>query len=292
MDDGRPEVAEAAPRQVGLLTTGQYLAASNRDRTPLHMRFTIAPVSEPDCRAEITAHLRSLSGPTDSYYESQVREAAHHLVLANGQVAALAAVREASLVTLFTVAPAHQHIGPELFDHFRRETHARAALVPSSDEGFLIHALDSHRTLEVQAFAFQRNRPAAKSSAAISLTPATPADIDLVRLYAGDFFENVEALIEDQSLHVATRKSEVVGFGILERHHYRPECASIGMFVREDRRGKGTGTAIIANLIAVCDRQRLTPLAGCAASNSASKRTLERAGLAATGRLLRVEFQN
>lgn len=253
------------------------------------MRFSIAPVSEVDCRSSIVDHLRHLPGPTDSYYERNLQQAAHFLVLADGQVAALAALRDDVLITMFSVAPSWQHLGPEMFDHFRQSTNAREALTPSSDEGFLILALGSQRSVAVQAFAFERNRPVPTHAIApVTLTTATANDADRIREHAGDFFENVEALIEGQVLRLACLNDELVGMGIIERHTYRPDCASIGMFVREDRRGKGVGTAIIANLIAECDRQRLTPLAGCAADNTASRRTLERAGLAATGRLLRV----
>jgi hypothetical protein len=52
----------------------------------------------------------------------------------------------------------------------------------------------------------------------------------------------------------------------------------------------GVGTATIALLIAECRRLGLRPVAGCWYYNLASKRTLERAGMFAPTRLLKIDY--
>ena len=66
--------------------------------------------------------------------------------------------------------------------------------------------------------------------------------------------------------------------------------ASIGMFVIENVRLKGAGTATIRLLIDECKKQNVRPIAGCWYYNHLSKKTLERVGMFTQTRLLKIEL--
>ena len=91
-------------------------------------------------------------------------------------------------------------------------------------------------------------------------------------------------------LFLTLRRDESVGFGLLERSALYEDVTSVGMYTIERCRRSGVGTATIALLIAECRRRGLRPVAGCWYYNHASKRTLERAGMYSSTRLLKVEY--
>ena len=68
--------------------------------------------------------------------------------------------------------------------------------------------------------------------------------------------------------------------------HYNPPYGDIFMEVLESERGRGIGSYLVQELKRVCYAAGKEPAARCDADNSASRRTLQRAGLVPCGRLL------
>lgn len=68
--------------------------------------------------------------------------------------------------------------------------------------------------------------------------------------------------------------------------HYNPPYADIFMEVAEQARGHGIGSYLVQELKRVCREGGFKPAARCDPKNVASRRTLERAGMAVVGRLL------
>jgi RimJ/RimL family protein N-acetyltransferase len=89
---------------------------------------------------------------------------------------------------------------------------------------------------------------------------------------------------------VTLRDKEPVGFGILVESRLYEDVASIGMYTIERFRQTGVGTATIAMLIAECRRRSLRPVAGCWYYNHRSQRTLQRAGMYSSTRLLKIDY--
>jgi RimJ/RimL family protein N-acetyltransferase len=115
-------------------------------------------------------------------------------------------------------------------------------------------------------------------------------DADLVRQESGDFFTHLERKIAAREVFVTLRAEEPVGFGILVRSALYEDVASIGMYTIERFRQAGIGTATIAMLIEECRRRSLRPVAGCWYYNHRSQRTLQRAGMYSSTRLLKIDF--
>lgn len=76
----------------------------------------------------------------------------------------------------------------------------------------------------------------------------------------------------------------VAGGGVLT--HYNPPYGDLYMEVRASARRRGVGRYIVQELKRVCHESNLIPAARCDPSNTASRRTLERGGMAECGRLL------
>lgn len=74
------------------------------------------------------------------------------------------------------------------------------------------------------------------------------------------------------------------GGGVLT--HYNPPYGDLYMEVRASARRQGLGSYIVQELKRVCHAAGLVPAARCDPDNHASRRTLERGGMAECGRLL------
>ncbi len=248
-----------------------------------------------DVLAEVALHLEGLPASIDSYHEEHLREAPWFGIERAGERIGLGAVHNAGTITHFALDPVHRQHGQEAFAALRRAEQVTEAMVSTADGFFMANALDGHRTVALQAYAFalapDRVRP---EVAGYTMRAATAADHEAIVTDSGDFFANylhaLDAPGGTVELYVVSRGGEPVAYGISERSGLYPATASIGMFVREGARNQGAGTATIGLLIDEMLRRGLSPVAGCWYYNHASKRTLERAGLHAATRLLRIGY--
>lgn len=254
----------------------------------------VAPVPFATIAGALRAHLAALPGPVDSFFEDHLVAAQPYRIIIDGAEAGFAAIHGDTLIVQFALDPAYRRYGQAAFARLRRQEQVSAALVPTVDEFFLAHALDDYRQLAKQAYFFVAAPDAASGAAeraqGYHLRPATADDMPLIEREAGEFFAPIDRYLAARALFVTTRDNAPVGFGLAARSTLYPATASIGMFVSERERRAGVGTATIALLIAECARQGVRPIAGCWYYNHRSKATLERAGMYAPTRLLRVEY--
>lgn len=166
----------------------------------------------------------------------------------------------------------------------------QSAYVPTCDGFFLAHAIDDFRSLARQAYFFADREEPVRVPAEFRLEPAQLSDVDLIRAKSGGFLDPIEARIGRNEVFLTLRNDALAGFGVREVSTLYDDVASVGMFTLEDHRGTGAGTATIALLIADSRRLGFRPVAGCWYYNHASKRTLERAGMAWPTRLLKIAY--
>ena len=240
------------------------------------------------------AHLAALPGPVDSYFEDHLVASRPYRIMIDGAAAGFAAIHGDNLIVQFALDPPYRRFGQAAFARLRKQEQVSAAFVPTCDEFYLAHALDDYRQLTRQAYFFAAAPDAAERAAERArghrLRPATEDDLPLIRRESGEFFAPIDRWLAERALFVTTRDGEPVGFGLAARSTLYPATASIGMFVIENQRRAGVGTATIALLIAECTGQGVRPIAGCWYYNHRSTATLERAGMYAPTRLLRVEY--
>jgi RimJ/RimL family protein N-acetyltransferase len=256
------------------------------------METRFAPVAFAGIREATRQHLRMLPSAIDSFLEDHILASNHYRIVVAGETAGFASIHEERLITQFALAEPYRQCGQELFAELRRMEQVRAAFVPTCDEFFLAHALDDYRQLAKQAYFFAAppGGGVAVATEAYSARPAVVDDADFVRQESGDFFEDPERHIAAREVFVTLRGEEPVGFGILVESTLYEDVASIGMFTIERFRQAGVGTATIAMLIAECGRRALRPVAGCWYYNHRSRRTLQRAGMYSSTRLLKVDY--
>lgn len=255
------------------------------------MEIRFALVSLDDVREDIGARIRVLPGIIDSFLEEHIITSQHARVVINGQHAGLVAIHNGSHITWFSLDRAYLRYGEAAFHALRRQEQVTSALVPTCDECFLVHALDDYRRLVPQArlFHLESGTLPMGSPEEYVLRQAERDDARLLD-QASELFGNIELRIAAGELFVPELAGDAVGFGIREMSHFVPHRASIGMFVPESGRRRGVGTAIVASLIRRCHDEGIDPVAGCWYYNHRSRRTLERAGLVSSTRLLRIEF--
>jgi RimJ/RimL family protein N-acetyltransferase len=251
-----------------------------------------APVEFAEIREATRQHLLALPSAIDSFLEDHILASNHYRIVVADESAGFASVHEERLITQFVLAEPYRQGGQALFAELRRMEQVRSAFAPTCDEFFLAHALDEYRQLTKQAYFFAAppGGGAAVATEPYSVRPMVMDDADFVRQESGDFFEDLERHIAAGELFVTLRGEEPVGFGILVESTLYEDVASIGMYTIERFRQTGVGTATIAMLIAECRRRSLRPVAGCWYYNHRSRRTLQRAGMYSSTRLLKVDY--
>lgn len=255
------------------------------------MEWRFEPVAFDDIRGAVRAHLAALPGTIDSYLEEHILASTHYRIVVADELAGFASIHGEKLITQFALAAPYRRHGQGLFGRLRRLEAVQSAFVPTCDEFFVAHALDDYRQLAKQAYFFAvapDNRPAARESH--TLRPAEPGDIALIERESSDFFAPIERSIADRALFVTLRHGEPVGFGVLVESALYAAVGSIGMYTIARFRRGGVGATTIALLIAECERRGLRAVAGCWYYNHRSKQTLERAGLYAPTRLLKIDY--
>lgn len=263
--------------------------------------FIPAPFEE--IADEVRRHLASLPSAIDSFLEEHILDANHYRIVVGDEVAGFAAIHQERLIAQFALREPYRRYGQPLFAQLRRLEQVQSAFVPTCDEFFLAHALDDYRQIARQAYFFttgppplsltrprRPGHPLGGEPGNERLRPATTADVEIIQRYSGDFFAPIEDAIAAGKLFVVRRGDEPVGFGLMEKSALYDDVASVGMYTIERYRRDGVGTATISLLIAECRRRGLRPVAGCWYYNHASKRTLERAGMHAPTRLLKIDY--
>jgi RimJ/RimL family protein N-acetyltransferase len=250
------------------------------------------PVAFPEVRQTTRQHLRELPSPIDSFLEDHILASNFYRIVVAGEPAGFASIYEERLITQFALSEPYRRYGQALFWELRQMEQVRSVFVATCDEFFLAHALDDYQQLAKQAYFFAMPLQAGEAVVTIrySMRPASLEDADFVRQESGDFFEHLERHIADGELFVTLHGEEPVGFGILVKSTLYEDVASIGMYTIERFRQTGVGTATIRMLIAECRQRSLRPVAGCWYYNHRSRRTLQRAGMYAATRLLKIDY--
>ena len=230
----------------------------------------------------------------DSFWENQVLESSTYIILAEGKIIGFFAIHHKQLLTLFNVDTKYVHYAQELFNKAKHYEEVFEAFIPTGDELFLSLALDDFTKVEKQAYFSmdsQREIESYKINQDFIVTLALVGDLDLIRKYSDNFFE--EGLIyhlEATHIYIARLLNEVVGFGIIEYGRVVPHFASIGMFVRAEYRCQGMATNILLSLKKVVLAKGLQPISGCWYYNHNSKKSAQSAGMCSKTRLLRIHF--
>jgi hypothetical protein len=248
-------------------------------------------------RKEISAflseYLKSLSSPIDSHLEDHILASQFYKIMGEGVPIGYCAIYKDYLLTQFYLQPTFFKFSQPIFKNILKRFPVKSAYVPTCDEFFLSHALDTDFTLEKQAYFFQDNPALDVSSKIYSqgiFRLATDADIQPILAISGDFFDSLTERIREQQIFVFEENHTLLGAGIIENGKLLTQHASIGMFTHEQHRQKGVGRSLTMYLKKACYERGFIPIAGCWYHNHHSKKTLESAGMLTKTRLLKFNF--
>ena len=256
------------------------------------MEYTFRACEYEEMEARIVAHNEGLPSPIDSFAEDHILEAVPYAIADSHGTIGYCCIHQGKTLTQFHLEPAYRHLGQSIFAQARRLESVQEALVPTCDEFFLSHALDVCSSVAVQAYSFQHVRDVTtEGNGAISYRWATPEDLNVIGKRCDGFFdEGLARQLADGQIAIGFAGETPVAFGVFERARILRDCVSIGMYTVPDRRRQGIAVSTLLHLIREARATGLRPIAGCWVKNDASKRSLERAGMASGTRYLRVSF--
>lgn len=242
----------------------------------------------------LAAYYAALSAPVDSYVEGYLLEAAHHALRRGDERIGTVALQGGTTLVHLDLAPGARLDGRAIFAELLRGLGVTVVVVPTSDEALLALALDAFDTLRPQGTLFHdagRAHTPAPGHPGFALRPLTEADLPAVLAMIDEDFlalDEIDELRERDGLFVGEVDGALRSLGIVEPSRLLPAHASIGMFVHAEHRRRGLAVETLAALKRHCYEKGWRPVAGCAHGNAGSWRALERAGMTAGTRLLRV----
>ena len=237
-----------------------------------------------------SARLDALAHPQELYLEQRVGTG-RTMVLsgASGRVAGYAVIADDAVVE-FHVDDATPN--DDAFGSLLRATDATRSLIMSFDTAGLC-AARSHATGErAIGTLFRAFAPSDTTLGDITTRHATQTDQDRVAAMHDGFFDDlteIDRYIRTRTLVLFELGQDLVGCGITTRVIAGRDAVDIGMVVAVNGRGLGLGTYIAALLAEQCVDAGDRPIAGCAVSNEASRRALERAGFRSDHTLIELE---
>ncbi len=237
----------------------------------------------------LAAYLQGIKGVLDSFWEEKLIKGRVYGILSEGRLIGFFSIYQENTLTSFYLQPDAYPLEEDAFRAATRQEFVKQALVATGDEYFLSLCMDLAKGVERQAFFFQKKAHGAMANE-IELTVASQMDLNAVIQNSEDFFEDPGGQIRRKEIFLAKKSDELVGFGVYERGKLREEFVSIGMYVIPAHRCQGLGTRILRRLQEIAVAEGLEPIAGCWVWNHASKKTLERAGMGAVARYMKVSF--
>ncbi len=252
------------------------------------------------------SYMDSLVAPLDAYWQAAIIDPAPHweLVMDGRSLGYFAADNQKRLLQFYA-----SEREAELFAAVIGSEWVETAVAGTNDPAFLSLCLDVHKQVSVNTYLFHDARP---------VDPALPAypkamfrlssEGDLARLLAfygrNDEFSDpdaiesnfgsqrsyVQSLIANQQSFILEDGGTLLGIGEVRLSASQPPNADVGMIVDKDHRRRGVGTSILARLKAYCASQNAVPICSCAAANTASRKTIEKAGFVAHHRILDIFF--
>lgn len=234
---------------------------------------------------------RQLSNPIDSFLEEHILSSQHFIIELEDKEIGYTSIFQGELITQFYLINEYRSCAQEVYNRVKRLLNVRGAFVPTCDEFFLAHSMDSLSSIERQAYFFKDSGKMLKGKRYnVNLRLAEERDIDEIKRLSGDFFDKFQERIGREEIYIASNDGGVVGYGIMERGIILKEYVSIGMFTVEEYRERGIGTAILIQLKNQVYKIGKKPLAGCWFYNHNSKKTLEKAGMISNTRLLKIFY--
>eukprot|EP01080_Neovahlkampfia_damariscottae_P003591 gene3591-6326_t len=102
--------------------------------------------------------------------------------------------------------------------------------------------------------------------------------------------EEVVPMAQQEQLYFFSNENEIIGIGIKQKSRIFDDIWSIGMLIKKEFRSKGLGTLLLIKLQEICLLEGKISMSGCACSNIASRKTIEKSSGNLNGNVVSVQF--
>ena len=244
------------------------------------MDFKFLKSNFSDLENKISSYFTDNDILIDSYLEEIILSSNHYKIMTENTWIGFCAINKTHTLVLFNLDKEFAHYGEEIFFKARKLEFVSNALISTSDEYFMAHAMDSFSKFEKDGY-FTRLRSTENSlSSKTTFSLSSMSDLDMINNLTEKFYEkSLSRMLEEKSFYTAKNENgEIVGFGHAEPGIIALDKISIGMYVVDSHRGKGHGTDILIYLRDLVISMGKAPIAGCWALNHNSLKTQIKAG--------------
>ncbi len=248
--------------------------------------FTLTTSTLREITSILASHKDHLVQPLDSYCENKLEESTIYRIAYDGADIGYAGIIKEEL-WYFHILPACFRHGPAALEYCIKEKSINTVNILTQDPLLLSLIVEWDYKVEMEACYFidsgRVQKPQAEAGKG-SFRTAGPSDIPAIVKETGDFFDKLEQRIKAETIFVLEDGNDLLGCGIVERGRLFSDCVSIGMITCREHRKKGVAQTILWHLKEWAYSKGLIPVAGCWYYNVISRRSLEAAGMLATGK--------
>jgi GNAT superfamily N-acetyltransferase len=268
---------------------------------PVTFRPTIvASLSEARSR-----HRQTLVAPQDAYWETGIiAAAAHHEILIDGRPAGHCAVDKDGYLVQFFVEDASSPQTGAALDAALDALALKGAYAATNEPGYLSLCLDRQREVAVDTLLYFDHHsvpPVGAEKLRLATDEDLPGlvaiqetdvggDLGLMEQGFGGLAGFLRGMIADRALFVLEDGGTIIGSGDFRQRATWPGTADLGVVVAPQHQGRGVGTEILCLLKQKAASTGLEPICSTTVDNLASQRMIEKAGMVARHRILRITF--
>lgn len=237
-------------------------------------------------------YLDTLPYPMESFMEDNLENSEVFSINAEEHHIGFAAKQEETLY-FFYIEKSWIRLGEYIFERFIKEHDVSSVFFQTSDTFLVSLVCDWEFDKKKGAYFFMDAGRKEKPSGILEsyiFKAAKSEDVEMIRQYTGDFFDNLEKRIEQGTIYMLVEENILLGCGIIEYGRLFKEYGSIGMITSKDQRKKGVGQMILWHLKEICYEKGITPISGCWYYNTLSRKTLEKANMISIARGMRANL--
>ncbi len=242
-------------------------------------------------------YLLSIGGRPEPFLEELISYAAStYLLMHCDETIGYFCTSTKQTLLQFYMRDAYMPVAPAVFSDILAQGYIDKALILTRDRVALSLAMELHKQVAVDCYVFEEG-PVHKDIqigfADLGFRQASMDNVQAIRSACGDFHDflhyTLEGSIEAGDIYALFSGDIVLASGVIAKPFEYP-YVDIGMCVSEAYRRRSIGSFMISELLKECKRRGLVAGASCKYHNTASRKTLEKAGFIAKDRILRISF--
>jgi len=205
--------------------------------------------------------------------------------------------QDKSLNQLFLI-DAHHYLMHTVITELIKEEMIVSAQLSSIEPVLFNTCLQFSKSTEVNTlnYTFSSEQEKRVSTDVLNLNKATTQDADRIRTFFkkeigfDDSFGYTDNLIQRGEIYMVEEENKILATGECRLSDSQPECADVGMVVKNKNRKKGLGTKVLSELVKIALDNKRKPICSTAVDNIASQKAIERAGFYNSHTIFKMSF--